>query len=104
MKHFRVILSDKQPKLMTEELIRAHVEYLDQLYQKDLVMACGPCTDQTALMIIKANSQEEAEKMIAGDPFSKVRYYRAIDISEFLLANPDNNFHLDTVLNKLRSN
>ncbi|MBA4495066.1 YciI family protein [Paenactinomyces guangxiensis] len=101
MKQFVVRLSDKQKHLMTAKLITDHVNYLRQLKEVGRLPFCGPCTDGTAIMILKADSREEAEKLLASDPFSAVDYYKSRDMIEVEEATLENNFHLDRVLENI---
>jgi uncharacterized protein YciI len=98
---FVVHLSNKQRHLMTEELIRGHVEYLRQLKQKGVLPFCGPCKDGTAIMILNCDTFEEAHQFVENDPFSKVGYYASRNIVEIEEANESNNFLLDEVLDYL---
>ncbi|MFM2485535.1 YciI family protein [Celerinatantimonas yamalensis] len=97
MKSFVVLLSDKNKALMSKSLIRGHVAYLQLKWQEGTLKFCGPCTDGTALMVFECQTRAQAEALVAGDPFSKVSYYRHVEIKEIEPANPDNNFHLEQV-------
>lgn len=101
MKHFLIFLSDKNKSLMTKDLIKDHVTYLDKYYKQGRILFCGPCIDETACMLMQAEDEKEALNLLQKDPFSKVQYYRSYKIVEFLLATPENNFHLEKVLSKL---
>jgi uncharacterized protein YciI len=102
-RQFIVHLSNKQRHLMTEELIQGHVSYLGELKRQGKLPFCGPCKDGTAIMILKADSQEEAEALLAGDPFTRANYYRDRRIVEVEEATLENNFLLDDVLVNLRN-
>jgi len=91
---FVVHLSNKQHHLMTPDLIRAHVEYLRHLKQKGVLPFCGPCKDETAIMILNCNTFEEAQQLVENDPFSKAGYYASRNIVEIEEANEANNFLL----------
>lgn len=101
MNHFVVHLSEKQRHLMTEELIRTHVAYLTKLSQAGALLFCGPCADGTALMILQCGDLEEANRLLQGDPFSAVNYYRSRRVVEIQAASEANNFHLQEVLDYL---
>jgi uncharacterized protein YciI len=100
-KHFVVHLADKQRHLMTEQLIRDHVHYLTELSRSGALIFCGPCADGTALMILRCADVDEANRLLEGDPFSQVNYYRSRRIVEILAANEQNQFHLPMVLDNL---
>ncbi|MNI93028.1 YciI-like protein [compost metagenome] len=55
---------------MTEELIRAHVQHLKQLDREGKLVLCGPFTNyRGGMVIIKASSYEEAQKIAESDPY-----------------------------------
>jgi len=98
MKKFVVHLSNKQKDLMSKELITAHVTYLKELKESGVLPFCGPCLDDTALMIIEAETFDDAVEFVENDPFSKVNYYIDRKIVEVEEANIENNFLIDEVL------
>ncbi|EPZ45625.1 YciI family protein [Alicyclobacillus acidoterrestris] len=102
-RQFIVHLSNKQKHLMTKELIQGHVSYLGELKQQGKLPFCGPCKDETAIMILKADSLEEAEELLAGDLFTRANYYQDRRIVEVEEATPENNFLFDDVLVNLRN-
>ena len=101
MRQFVVLLADKQRHLMTEQLIKDHVAYLHKLSKAGVLTFCGPCTDGSALMILRCPSQEDAENVVAADPFSHVAYYASRKIVEIEEANEANGFHLQQALHAL---
>ncbi|MEK4509272.1 YciI family protein [Paenibacillus sp. FSL K6-2524] len=66
-----VILLSKVPgKEMTEELIRAHVQHLKQLDGQGKLELCGPFIGyRGGMVIIKADSFEEAKQIAEADPY-----------------------------------
>lgn len=100
-KHFLGRLSEKRRELMTAELVTAHVQYLRALRQAGVLELCGPCADDTALIVLRCTNAAEAEQYVEQDPFSKVGYYASRQIVEFKPADDSNNYHLDTVLKRL---
>ncbi len=51
------------------ELLDEHIGYLNQKLEEGILIAKGPFTDHTGgLMIYKADSIEEARKLIEADP------------------------------------
>jgi len=67
-----VILLTKTGKSMTEELIRAHVAHLKELDKKGQLVLCGPYLDyKGGVVIIKAESFDEAKAIAESDPFVK---------------------------------
>jgi hypothetical protein len=50
----------------------AHLEYLDRLYKENKVVMAGPFTDKKGGMVIyRADSPEEAQKLAEEDPVVK---------------------------------
>lgn len=73
-KKFRcyVILLDKKIEKFPEELVRAHVEHLKRLDKKGQFVLGGPFSDYNGgMVIIKADSFEEAKSIAEEDPFIK---------------------------------
>lgn len=59
-------------KQCTEEVVRRHVQHLKQLDRKGKLVLCGPFSDyEGGMVIIKANSLEEAMAIAESDPFVK---------------------------------
>lgn len=105
MKHFLILLSDKQPQLLTVSLLQNHVLFLKQLRVTGSLPYCGPFFDNKgAMLIVKANSEQEAENMIKDDPFIKTKYYKKFIIHEFIPAGDENNWLADNhqTLNNLQ--
>jgi len=54
----------------SEDLVREHVAYLKLLAARGQLELAGPFEDQGGgLLLLKAGSQEEAEALVAQDPF-----------------------------------
>lgn len=100
-RQFIVHLSNKQRHLMTEELILGHVAYLEELKRQRRLPFAGPCKDGTAVMILQAESPEEAHALVSGDPFARANYYQDRRVVEVEEATLDNHFLLDDVLSYL---
>lgn len=93
MKSFLVLLSDKQPHLLTEELLRDHVVYLKRLRENGYLPICGPfANNQNAVLVIRTDSKSHAEELINSDPFIKNNYYKKFEIHEFMEASEDNDW------------
>ncbi len=92
--HFIVRLSNARPELMTSELVSAHVDWLRGLDEKGTLIICGPCSDDTAIIIFACKSLAEAQKIAASDPFASVGAYGCRDVVAFRPATQMNNFLL----------
>lgn len=95
MKQFIILLKDKQRGTLSDDLLHAHVKHLKELKSKNILVICGPFTDNNgAVKIIKARNLEEAEFIANWDPFTKNGYYQNYEIHEFIEANEENNYLL----------
>lgn len=57
---------------------------------------CGPFKDNdSAIQIIVADSQEEAEFIVNADPFIAHNYYQQYELKELIEANEGNNWLMD---------
>ncbi len=68
-----VILLSHVPGVdLPRELVRAHVMYLERLDEKGQLVLCGPFSDyKGGMIIIKADSYDEAQQIAEADPFVK---------------------------------
>jgi uncharacterized protein YciI len=67
---FAAVIEYTQDKEKTEELRPAHRQYLRSLLAKGQLAITGPFTDGPgALIVYEANTAEEAEALLKGDPF-----------------------------------
>lgn len=97
MKTFLIILKDKQREKSSPELIRAHVEFLKQLKKDGHLILCGPLANgRNGLIIIEADTINQAKQLIAHDPFLQTGFCQGYDIEEFFPANESNNWLLDS--------
>lgn len=67
---FAAIIEYLQDKAKVDEIRPTHRQYLRTLKEKGQIAATGPFTDDSgALIIYEANTKEEAEALLKGDPF-----------------------------------
>ena len=67
---FAAIIEYLQDKAKIAEVRPVHRQYLARLKERKQLVASGPFTDDSgALIIYEAESKEEAEKILKGDPF-----------------------------------
>lgn len=76
---FAAIIEYASDKAKIASLRPVHRQYLSDLRQRGRLAASGPFTDDSgALIIYEAETKEEAEKLLQGDPFHQngifVRY------------------------------
>lgn len=69
---FAAIIEYTQDKDKIQEIRPTHREYLGQLLEQGKLAVSGPITDDSgALIVYEADTVEEAEKLLQGDPFHK---------------------------------
>lgn len=74
-RRYVILLSHVQGKTLNEQIIRQHVAHLRKLDQQGRLVLCGPFTDyKGGMIIIRAESLEEARSIAASDPFVKEGY------------------------------
>jgi len=67
---FAAIIEYSQDKAKIAEIRPVHRQYLASLIEKSQLAISGPFTDDSgALIVYEANSREEAETILKGDPF-----------------------------------
>jgi uncharacterized protein YciI len=67
---FAAIIEYTQDKDKIAAIRPTHRQYLKSLLDKGQLAASGPFTDDSgALIVYEANSREEAEAILQGDPF-----------------------------------
>jgi uncharacterized protein len=76
---FAAIIEYLQDKAKIAEVRPVHRQYLTSLKESGRLAASGPFTDDSgALIIYEADTKEEAEKLLQGDPLNQhgifVRY------------------------------
>lgn len=104
MKIFRVDVFDSDPVLMTETLVKDHVDFLTLLHKNGTLIFCGPCfEDGAAMLLIRADSKSHADDIIAQDPFSLKQFYRQRSIKEIAECNIENQFMLNASIDFIRS-
>ena len=62
----------------------AHLDYLERLQQQGRLICAGPFTDQAgSLVIIEADTMEQAESMANGDPYVTHGIFERVEIHPF---------------------
>ena len=98
MKTFLVLYSQKRSDIFNEDLLNNHVDFLKQLYLNNQLSMCGPFVDNKgAVLVVMAPSITNAEEIINQDPFIQQKYYEQYIIHEFMPANAENNWLMDSV-------
>src|SRR3990167_8554571 len=93
MKSFLILLSEKQPQLLNNNLLQDHINYLKNLRDNGYLPLCGPFSDnQGAVLVIRTDLKSHAEELINGDPFIKNNYYKKFEIHAFMEANEENDW------------
>ena len=90
---YLILLENKQP--LNIDAIQRHVVHLKALDEEGKLFACGPFTDYPGgMVLIKAGSIEEADRIAQRDPFIK-EGYKGYSIRTVDWANRDNNYGSD---------
>ncbi|WP_082651658.1 YciI family protein [Gorillibacterium timonense] len=88
---FVILLSMNEGRAFTEDLIKEHVRHLRELDQQGKLILCGPFIDyKGGMVIIQAESYEEADQIARRDPFvsSGTESY---ELRTWELSNEENN-------------
>ncbi|MEZ9375341.1 YciI family protein [Vibrio cyclitrophicus] len=105
MSIFRIDVFDSNPVVMTEQLVIEHVDFLTELHKQGTLIFCGPCfEDGAAMLLVHADSKQDADNLIAQDPFSTKQFYRQRTIKEIAICNIENQFLLQGSLEFIRAN
>ena len=68
----------------TDELRRAHLDYLGQLKEEGKLFCGGPVTDWSfAMDIYRAESKEEVQRLLDGDPYIQKGILSHCEIKEW---------------------
>lgn len=84
----------KNEKPLNEELVKKHVEHLKNLKSQGKLVLCGPFTDfPGGMVVLSAESLEEATKIAKADPFISSGC-KTFEIRTLELADEENNYLL----------
>jgi len=90
-----ITMKMKEGKKFDPAVIQRHVEHLRSLDDNGRLVVCGPFKDgKGGMLVIRAQSQEEAEGMAKQDPFI-AEGYEDYEVRELVAANRNNNYLLD---------
>jgi uncharacterized protein YciI len=68
---------------------RAHIERIERWNERARVVLAGPMTDHIgSLIVIEANSREEAEEFVKQDPYTAFGVFDRVEIHPFLQVFP----------------
>ena len=86
MSKFVCLLTNEKKETLPAELLSGHIGHLKNLKHKGILYLCGPLRDgtdnNTGMIIIEANSKEEAVNHFLEDPFINNKWYRDYCIYE----------------------
>ncbi|MEX3011772.1 YciI-like protein [Hoeflea sp. TYP-13] len=86
---FALICNDKPDSLDLRMEVRPdHVTYLNGLNDKGALKIAGPFLNENekpcgSLVVIEADSMEDAEKIAADDPYAKAGLFAGVDIRPY---------------------
>lgn len=67
-----LLLKHARPELLTEDLVRAHVAFLEKLDAENLLELCGPFPNNDGgMVIVRVAEEDKARKIAESDPFVK---------------------------------
>ena len=93
MAKFIVNFLDEVKEKFSEDLLKKHIEHLRDLSRNRILFLCGLYKDDSrGMLILEAETMEDAEAYIQQDPFIIHKYYGNYTIRELLEANEKNNF------------
>ncbi len=94
-KYIRYVILINRQKDYSFDLINMHVEHLKKLDENDQLVLCGPFTDfDGGIVIIRAESIEEAKIIAESDPFI-AEGFSTYELRTLELAAQENNYLLN---------
>lgn len=94
MKKYLYVVDYKFKKMANKEIVTMHIDYLRKLDDEGKLVLCGVfkgCSN--AMIIIRADSEEEAEQIFNVEPMVDKGYY-TFTLRPFVEANKENNYLL----------
>lgn len=93
---YAIMMKMKEGKTFEPGVIQRHVEHLRSLDDNGRLVIAGPFKDgKGGMLVIRAQSQEEAEGMAKQDPFI-AEGFEDFEVRELVAANRNNNYLLDS--------
>lgn len=84
MKHYIIEITYKVPFEELQNILPAHRAFLDEGYEKKLLLISGPQNPKTGgVVVARANDEEEIKKYFSNDPYhiEGVAEYRFIEFT-----------------------
>ncbi len=92
---YAIMMKMKEGKTFDQGVVQRHVEHLRSLDDNGRLVICGPFKDgKGGMVVLRAQSQEEAEGMAKQDPFI-AEGFEDYEVRELVAANRNNNYLLD---------
>lgn len=77
-----VTLDYFRPLEEVEALLAAHIDWLDRLFDADVVIAAGRKDPRTGgMLLVKEMAREQLDAMLAEDPFVAVAHYAVTKVN-----------------------
>ncbi|GAA1388841.1 YciI family protein [Luteococcus peritonei] len=86
MAYYAVIYTYADDAVAMDENRPAHRAYLSELAARDQLVASGPMlgtSPATALILLRAESEEQVRALLAGDPFQQLGLVARTDVAEW---------------------
>lgn len=92
---YAIMMKMKEGRSFDAGVVQRHVEHLRSLDDNGRLVIAGPFKDgKGGMLVIRAQSQEEAEGMAKKDPFI-AEGFEDFEVRELISANRNNNYLLD---------
>ena len=89
---FVYILEPKNPGKFTPELVAAHIAHLKKLHSQERLVLCGPfASSKGGMVVVRADSAEDAVAIAEEDPFVKSGF-ETYQLRVWTLACEENNY------------
>jgi uncharacterized protein YciI len=97
MATFIFILQDKNQVALTRQIYYSHVEYLSKQKKEARLFMAGPLKGQDKILqIYHTDTFAAAEEIVKNDPYVRDGFYRTYEGYEWIEANEDNNWLMNT--------
>lgn len=92
---YAIMMKMKEGKTFDSGVVGCHVEHIRSLDDEGRLVICGPFKDgRGGMVILRAQSPEEAETLARRDPFIK-EGFEDYEVRELVQATRANNYLLD---------
>ena len=95
MKQCVILLENAKQENLQHDSIVKHTQHLQDLYERDLLVLCGPLEkSDKAIIVLKNVTLEQAQQIAENDPLIQDNFYSSHQVYAIKMATPDNNWLL----------